>query len=155
MVNPSKTIDQKFFDDRSIVNKDTGCIEWSRATSFIGYGVVKHKQKQWQAHRFSWTFHFGKIPNGKIICHKCDNRKCINPDHLFIGVHKDNSQDMISKGRNVPARGERSGTAKLTNEQIALIKNDTRPQKLIAKTHNICQANVSLIKSGKTWAHVL
>jgi hypothetical protein len=154
MVNPTKVINDKFFEDRSAVDPITGCIEWTRHVSVNGYGTLKYRRKQQMAHRFMWEYKFGPIPEGKIICHKCDNRKCINPDHLFIGTTQDNVDDKMSKGRFVPCPGEQCGTAKLTDEQIAAIRADTRAQHRIAKDYGISQSNVSFIKRGLTWGHI-
>jgi hypothetical protein len=154
MVNPTKVIDDKFFEDRSVVDPVTECVEWTRRVSVNGYGTLKYKQKQYMAHRFMWEFKFGPIPDGKIICHKCDNRKCINPDHLFIGTTQDNVDDKMAKGRFVPCPGERSGTSKLTEAQIVAIRADTRPQYVIAKEYGVCRSNISVIKRGSSWGHI-
>lgn len=66
-----------------------------------GYGIIKYNKKNTSVHRLSWEVFIGKIPDGLIVCHKCDNRKCFNPDHLFIGTFKDNMQDCKNKGRLV------------------------------------------------------
>lgn len=84
------------------VNKDNGCWEWIGAMSNTGYGIVKHLGKRIGAHRASWIIHFGEINDIKMfVCHKCDNRKCINPDHLFLGTNSDNMRDCYQKGRMV------------------------------------------------------
>lgn len=154
MVNPCKVIDEKFFAERSALNVETGCIEWTRHISQGGYGTLKHKRKQRMAHRAMWEHKFGPIPDGMVICHKCDNRKCINPDHLFIGTTQDNVTDKMVKGRFVACPGEQCGTAKLTEAQIAAIRLDDRVQHVIAKEYGISQSNVSIIKNGDTWSHL-
>lgn len=84
----------------SHVEKSSDCWEWTGATVEFGYGVLSQANgKHWLAHRLSWVIHFGDIPNGLQVCHKCDNPACIRPDHLFLGTQKDNVQDALKKGR--------------------------------------------------------
>jgi hypothetical protein len=80
---------------------DSGCWEWLRAVRTDGYGTVKDRRDiTVGAHRVSWQEHKGEIPEGLHVLHKCDNKLCVNPDHLFLGTHKDNMKDMIGKGRS-------------------------------------------------------
>jgi hypothetical protein len=77
------------------VNKTSGCWIWTAANK-DGYGRYSNSG---YAHRISWEMHFGKIPAGMFVCHKCDNPPCVNPDHLFLGTNQDNVNDMRAKGR--------------------------------------------------------
>ena len=85
----------------STVNEETGCWEWGKGTSSYGYGCVfRNKIESGRvAHRLSYVIFVAPIPKGLFVCHHCDNPKCINPKHLFLGTAKDNSEDMVSKGR--------------------------------------------------------
>lgn len=86
--------------------KSGDCLLWTGAVGKSGYGAVGYQYKNWSAHRLAWFFINGEIPNGLIVCHKCDNKLCVNPDHLWLGTHQDNSHDMVRKGRS--AKGKRS-----------------------------------------------
>lgn len=88
------------------VEKTDSCWEWKAAIrGKSGYGCMKFKGKLIDAHRVSFMIHYGEIPEGLYICHSCDNRKCVNPEHLFLGTHKENMQDAFKKGRLVIPEG--------------------------------------------------
>lgn len=84
--------------------KCDGCWEWQGTRHSTGRGVFWLNGKHEKAHRVAWIIAKGQIPRGKIICHHCDNGRCVNPGHLFVGTHKDNTQDMIRKWRYVGNR---------------------------------------------------
>lgn len=87
---------EETFNGGYITEPNSGCWIWLRALNANGYGTLKRKL----AHRFSWELHNGVIPEGKIIMHSCDVKSCVNPDHLSIGTKKENTQDMMRKGRH-------------------------------------------------------
>jgi hypothetical protein len=91
-----------FWNNISVINN---CWVWLGKRSSNGYGLFYMNGSDKRAHRLAYQFRFGEIPEGKLICHKCDNRLCINPDHLFAGSAKDNMDDMISKGRQFHPKG--------------------------------------------------
>ena len=87
----------KFFTK---ISKDQfGCWNFTGFCEKGGYGQYRYQGKLWRANRLSYTLTKGPIPKGMFVCHSCDNPACINPDHLFLGLPKDNTQDMISKNR--------------------------------------------------------
>lgn len=80
--------------------RDTGCWEWTGTINDNGYGVLKIDGRQWRAHRASYAIHNGEVPDDLFICHHCDNRKCVRPDHLYAGTPLQNMQDKVSRGRH-------------------------------------------------------
>ena len=93
--------EERFWKRVSKPDDPDKCWQWTGGKSSLGYGDMMIEGKRIGAHRFSYQLHHGPIPEGMWICHHCDNPKCINPDHLFIGTHQDNSNDKIKKGRDV------------------------------------------------------
>ena len=147
---------EQLFHEKYIVDAVSGCWVWQAATFRTGYGQFNPAKsgKPTTAHRFSWQLHHGVIGDPKIfVCHKCDNRLCCNPSHLFLGSAADNSADMVSKnrGRNVPSFGEKNSSAKITAKDARAIFSDERTQSQIADDFGITQACVSLIKRRRTW----
>lgn len=105
--------------------KENGCWNWTKAPHLPNeYGRIKHKQKQYLSHRVAYFLTRGPIPKGMDVCHTCDNRRCINPAHLWVGTRKENLQDMIKKGRRgyTGLIGDTNNGAKLTHTEVIRIK---------------------------------
>lgn len=148
----------------SKVRKTGTCWRWIGAqVKEDGYGAFRFNGRNVVAHRVSWILHFGEIPRGLWVLHRCDTPCCIRPDHLFLGTRSDNMRDMARKGRGnwttkpytVP-RGERNGNSKLTKAQVHDIRKRYAQgirQVEIAKDFGVTQAAVSLIVRGETWTH--
>lgn len=136
------------------------CWEWQAAKTSRGYGKIGAGGKRGKtllAHRLSYRIHLGEIPEGLQVCHKCDNRACVNPDHLFLGTNSDNVQDMISKGRFVSydMNGEKNPSAKLSAQQAETIKLRLKSgecRRKIAADFGVSYSLIGEIARGKLWA---
>lgn len=95
-----------------------GCWIWDGAKDAAGYGFKKYQGKQWKAHRWMYTQHKGAIPEGKVLLHTCDNPSCVNPEHLRIGTHQDNSDDMFAKGRQPSTEWRKQHAAKVFTKDV-------------------------------------
>src|SRR5882672_10379584 len=84
---------------RKVDKRPFGCWVWTAWKNSKGYGNFNIGERKWKAHRLSYTFFYGPIPDGLLVLHRCDNPSCVNPDHLFLGTARDNFQDAISKKR--------------------------------------------------------
>lgn len=137
----SKTLDQRFWEK---VSKSEGCWEWQGSVGTGGYGKISLQQsrKIVLAHRVSWTLHFGDIPDGMLVCHRCDNPPCVRPDHLFLGDTKANADDMVRKGRH------RSGMS-LTAEEVKEIIDSPGPAKNIAHRFGVSLNTVHRYRRGE------
>lgn len=149
-----KTLEERFW---AKVEKTDTCWLWIGSVNEHGYGKMyvgldsSGRRRTDKAHRISYRLSHGEIPFNSPLLHKCDNPKCVNPDHLFIGTQLDNIQDMKRKNRH--AHGETS-YAKITAEQARSIIQDPRPQRQIAKDYGLCQQTISRIKLGINWKHL-
>lgn len=145
------------FFDKVVFIPEHACWEWDGAGR-NGYGRIQRGAKGSRlemAHRVSWELHHGPIPEGLFVCHRCDNRSCVNPDHLFLGSGADNMADCKAKDRH--SAGERHGRAKITEDQVLEILDlllDGLPQRKIAKMYGISQRQVLSIKQGEAWGWV-
>ena len=129
-----------------ILEKDTGCWNWNGFIDYNGYGKVTYHRMTMGAHRLSYMLFVGDIEKGFDVCHKCDNRKCVNPDHLFLGTRKDNVHDSMSKGRQ--ARGFSLPQTKLSVDDVKSIVNLAKTgdkYENIAKMFNIHRAYVGML----------
>lgn len=134
---------------------DDACWLWTGATNNDGYGNITWLGRADKAHRVSYRLAFGDIPEHLIVMHSCDTRNCVNPAHLSLGTHQDNSDDKITKGRTAWARGESNGFSKLTQSQVDEIRRifaeGQLSQQKIANLFNVTRTNVGYIVRGTAW----
>jgi len=134
----------------SRLNQKTGCIEFTGTKHPFGYGAMKVDGVPTGAHRVAWALAFGPIPEGKHVCHRCDNPPCVTPEHLFLGTNADNIRDKVAKGRQRgPGRGEQHHNAKISDADAEAIRASTKLQKELAVEYGISQSMVSRIRCGE------
>lgn len=173
----------------SKVEKTEGCWLWTGKSISNGYPRAQLRGKQTTAHRIAWILTFGEIEGDKIVCHDCDikypagdftYRRCVRPDHLFVGTKAINIHDAIAKGRynsdrrlrNIPrgschplrihpelaARGEKVGLAKLREGDVRKIRQKYATgefsQRQLARIFRVAKSSIGAIIHGKTWSHV-
>lgn len=141
--------------ERHVIRK-IGCWDWLGVLTKFGYPKIGSRYfNLWTGHRASWFIFNGEIPKGKCVLHRCDNPKCTNPEHLFLGTEKENIKDRCKKDRS--AIGSKGGNSKLDEYKVKEIKNLLKKgisQDSIAKKFDIHQTQISKIKLEKTWRHV-
>lgn len=135
--------------EKIIQEPNSGCWIWSRGKDKDGYGKVKIDGRSLRAHRVTWEYVNGPIPEGMLLCHRCDNPSCVNPDHLFLGCHKNNHEDRGAKGRT--ARGERHGRAKLTVADVLSIRETKPGYQAAAERFGIGKTHYHRILRGQAW----
>lgn len=128
------------------------CLEWTGTINKDGYGTLTFKGRQWKAHRLAYEIHVGSVPADKMVCHRCDNRKCIEPDHLFLGDNAENTRDRNIKGRQ--ARGALISTATLTPDDVRAIRASDLPHSVLAMQYGVAETTIASARKRKSWRHV-
>ncbi len=143
--------------------QENGCWEWQGSRNSTGYGTVSWNGKVYTAHRISaWLSGLVESPtrppraqDKAHVLHKCDNRKCCNPTHFFIGSYSDNQLDAYAKKRRASTKGENNANAKLTNIQAAEIRkiyeSNGFTQEQLANKFGVSQRVISLVVRGETY----
>lgn len=151
---------------KRVGRSENGCLEWAGAMHEQGYGMFWYRPTEkrgignWKAkkaHRMAWELEHGAIPDGLCVCHTCDNRKCVDVKHLWLGTNTDNTHDMISKGRDRKARGEANRSTPFTEQDVRSMRQAYAAgvkQTELAKRFNTYQGTVGRIVRRETWGHV-
>ena len=139
----------------SKVKKTDSCWNWKGAKVKHGYGEFWLNSSLQKAHRIAFRIFKGDIPDGLIVCHTCDNPSCVNPDHLWLGTHAQNTADCVMKNRNWTGNGEANGGAKLNSHQVIEIRaryavgNVSRTP--LAKEYGVSRTTIGKIVNRKKW----
>ena len=163
-----RPIEERFWEKVQKSEDPDGCWLWTAFVGPDGYAYIGYKRKSVKAHRVSWELHYGQIPKGEgyhgtCVCHRCDVRHCVRPDHLFLGTQEENINDMKLKGRAKTGygygicAGTDNANAKLTEDQVREIRalRGVRKQVDVAADYGVSQLVITNIQLGKSWKHVL
>jgi hypothetical protein len=139
------------------VDRSGDCWVWTGARTPLGYGVIGiggHDVDY--AHRIAWTLGVGSIPTGMCVLHHCDNPPCVNLEHLFVGSKKDNTADMLRKGRHVSPKGEAAGRARLTARQVLELRRLRSDEGLtyreLARRYGVAEPTIGAVVTRRSWA---
>lgn len=129
-----------------------GCWVWQGSCDHAGYSQIQAYGRNWKGYKLSYLIHKGEWPIGRDVMHSCDNRKCVNPDHLRLGTRAENLADMKAKGRH--AHGTRFPHAKLDDDAVRDIVASPDSNRVAALRYGVNPSVVSRIRNGKVWRHV-
>jgi len=143
-------MNEQSFWEKVDKNGPNGCWIWTAGLFSDGYGCFWGKR----THRFSWVLKNGPIPNELFVCHHCDVRTCVNPDHLFLGTNKDNIHDSMKKGRFYRAYGEGHGRSSFTEQPVRDVFLSNKSVKELADLYGVTSAAIRHIKNRVNWTSV-
>ena len=149
------------FEARVYPEPNSGCWLFMSTHEPGGYGRFCFNKTVRFAHRAAYEIYVGPIPDGMVVCHKCDVPACVNPDHLFIGTQFDNLRDMASKGRRYKPewRGETHPRSKLTDEIVQAIRAERAATGLsfseLGKKYGVVHSTIAVVIRGEGWRHLL
>lgn len=143
---------QQRFEMYVIPEPNSGCFLWEGTLDAYGYGALRVLGKTIKAHRLAYKLHHGHLSKDIAVLHRCDNRCCVNVEHLFLGTRSDNLKDMWNKGRGV--RGSAHGGAKVTDADVLEMRRSTDRVKTLAARYGLTPRTVRSILQRVTWKHI-
>ena len=164
---PDDVLIKRIFEKITI--DENGCWLWDNDKQRGGYGMFWDGQKSKSAHRLVYELLVAPVDSLLCVCHKCDNRRCVNPDHLFVGTHAENSADMVAKNRQakglthwsfihpeikLDAKGSKNSQAKITESQVLEIRESDKTVKELAAEYGMSYMGMYKVKTGVRWQHV-
>lgn len=170
-INLTPKLIANFHSKVSTEPDEDGCLHWKACRFGEGYGCFSIEGDSFKANRVAYKIAFGELPLDKLVLHTCDKRSCCNPEHLFLGNNKENSEDMVSKGRQATGkrqgaytkpecvlRGTNVGTSKLIEDQVLEIRAKYSAgnisQMKLADQYAVHQSIISDIVRRETWKHI-
>lgn len=162
MANDIKSLTDRFNKYLDKSSGPDGCWIWTGSASSKnynnggGYGQISIREngklKNIKTHRLSYEIEYGKIPENKFVLHSCDNTRCCNPKHLFIGNNQDNVNDMVNKNRNI--KGETHPMHKISENDVIFIRASKEKTKYLSEKYGIAKCTIRRIRSKKLWRHI-
>lgn len=132
------------------------CIVWPFPLDAYGYGQFGHNNMTRKAHRASYELNRGPITGGLHVCHRCDNRACVNPNHLFLATNAENTADKMAKGRYGTGQGappgERHGRAKLREADVIAIRSSRETLRALSERYGVSQGHIWRLRKGLLWS---
>lgn len=130
------------------------CWEWTAFCNPLGYGMFRLDKAMRLSHRVAYALTNGDIKPGMLVCHKCDNPRCVRPEHLYLGTDADNSRDRMERGGVFYPEGEKNHRAKLNEDQVREIRNSSLSHKEAADKYGVSYYAIKELRCRKTWAHI-
>jgi hypothetical protein len=146
--------DIRWFHTKFVKGLETECWEWKAGKTSKGYGLYRYDGQNVYAHRFAYMLANPNFNQALCVCHKCDNRGCVNPSHMFLGTITDNDNDKVNKKRQ--ARGQRVGGLLSEKDIIAisLKYKEGKTQNSLAREFGVNQSQISRIVNRRRWGHI-